>query len=287
MNNIRKTQNLFITILSLITLLVWIAVFTLPDDKLRLITCNVGEGDANLLIFRNTEVLIDGGPGTKVIDCLSRYMPFWDREIEAVVLTHPDRDHMEGLIEVFKRYKVDNYFENSVEVSKQDYKVLKDYVGGSGVRVVRVGNDTKMSIGKIHLDILNGIENNVGEKKVIKDSETNDYSLVLVIKYGRFEALLTGDAPSGILEELSLQGYIPKTINYIKISHHGSKTGLTQALLELIKPQLAIISVGKNNYGHPAPEVLDLLKKNNVRIYRTDLDGDIEVMTDGKDIFLN
>jgi len=242
----------------------------------------VGEGDGVLITYRSSEILIDGGPNAKVIDCLSKHMPFWDREIEAVILTHPDRDHMAGLIDVFKRYRVKNFIENYTQTSKVEYQVLKSLVRGSGARVVTAGEGTGIGMGKIHLDILNGFEDNKLEKTTESDSETNDLSLVTYLKYNKFEAIFTGDAPSGVLEHLYSFGYLPDSVNYIKISHHGSKTGLTRALLELIRPNMAIISVGKNNYGHPAEEILNLLREKRVDIFRTDLDGDIEIISDGE-----
>jgi competence protein ComEC len=276
-----KSWKLFIFILLSLTILSWLAVFSLPDNRLHIVACNVGEGDAILISFRSSQVLIDGGPNAKAIDCLSSYMPFWDRTIEVVILTHPDRDHMAGLIDVFKRYTVKNYVENYTETSKVEYQVLKSLVGGSGARVVTAREGTRIGIGKIYLDILNGYEDNGVEKKVISDSETNDLSLVTLLKYNKFEALLTGDAPSGVLENLYLYGYLPEAVNYIKISHHGSKTGLTRALLELIKPEVAIISVGKNGYGHPADEIVNLLEEKKVGIFRTDLNGNVEIVSDG------
>ena len=97
-----KTSKYLIYLLSLLTLLTWLAVFSLPDDKLHLITCDVGEGDATLITYKSSQLLIDGGPNNKVIDCLSEHVPFWDRTLEVVVLTHPDYDHMKGLGAVFK-----------------------------------------------------------------------------------------------------------------------------------------------------------------------------------------
>lgn len=110
----------------------------------------------------------------------------------------------------------------------------------------------------------------------------NDASVVLWLRYGSFDALLTGDADSRV--EF---GYLGTTladdqVEVLKVPHHGSKTGITEAFLDWLKPQLAVISVGKNNtYGHPAEEILEILRYRDVRILRTDQEGDIEVVSDG------
>lgn len=265
-----RWKYLFIT-LALIIAGLWLAVFTLPDKNLHLIACDVGQGDATLIIYGSTQILVDGGPNNKVLNCLGKYMPFWDREIEAVILTHPDSDHYAGLIEVIKRYKVDNYLYNGLDSSNQSYEVLRKGVGGGGIREVVAKKGTSVRVGKMYLDI-------VSPEEAKKEAESNDNSLVIDLKYGSFEAILSGDAPKEILNKVSVN--IP--LKYIKLSHHGSKTGTDAFTLDNFMPKLAIISVGKNNYGHPNEEVINLLKERSIRMLRTDEKGDIEVESDGK-----
>ncbi|MCX6706233.1 MAG: MBL fold metallo-hydrolase, partial [Candidatus Woesebacteria bacterium] len=125
----RIWKYIFIS-LSLVLSALVLSVFSLPDKNLHIVTCDVGQGDATLLIYGNTQVLIDGGPNNKVLDCLGKYIPFWDRKIEAVILTHPDSDHYAGLIEVIKRYKIDNYLDNGLNSSSLNYEALRKGVGG-------------------------------------------------------------------------------------------------------------------------------------------------------------
>jgi competence protein ComEC len=249
--------------LILAALAVWLAVFVSPDANLHLVACNVGEGDAILITYKNTQILTDGGPNQKVLDCLSRHLPFWDREIEAVILTHPDTDHYRGLIEVEKRYQVDHFFYNGQDISNSDYQVLKNRSGGRQI----------ISAGKIQIDIL--------APESLVEEKTNDNSLVDLVSFGGFKALLTGDMVPAVSERLVVSGSLGK-INYLKVPHHGSKNGLTESLLTAIKPDLAVISVGKNNYGHPAEEILQWLNKFGVKTLRTDEMGDVEVISDGK-----
>ncbi len=253
---------------------VWLAIWAIPDSNLHLIACDVGQGDAILATAGTYQILTDGGPGKKVLDCLGRHMPFWDREIEVVVLTHPQIDHFGGLTEVFKRFKVDTFVTSGSESGTSEFQLLKNAVGGSGARIVYADVGTQISIGKIHLDILH-------PPKGLISSDDNDLSIVSVLKYANFEALLTGDL-SPKATELILQKGLIRPLNYIKVPHHGSRYGLTKSLLEAARPDVAVISLKKNNqYGHPHKETLDLLSQFGVKIYRTEEMGDVEIISDG------
>ena len=113
-------------------------------------------------------------------------------------------------------------------------------------------------------------------------SELNESSVVLRLGFGQFCAYLTGDIPKEILQTL-----INKPCQILKISHHGSKTGTNQEILDLVKPAVAIIQVGKNSFGHPHKEVIDLLTSKGVRVYRNDINGVVEVKSEGKTYKVN
>jgi competence protein ComEC len=268
-------------ILGLLVLVLVGAIFTFPDNKLHLIACSVGEGDAILVVYGKTQILIDGGPNNKTLQCLSSHLPFWDREIELVVLTHPEADHFTGLVEVFRRYKVNNYLANSIENSSQGYQLLKKEVGSSGAKLLFPKVGMKIRIGLIHLDVLWPLGMNEVQGVNEPAENLNNYSIVLNLSLGNFDALLTGDI-SPASEEVILTNSEIKDVEYIKVPHHGSKNGLIEALLTAAKPELAVISVGKNQWGHPHQEIINMLEKANIKTLRTDLDGEIEIETDGK-----
>ena len=262
------------------------------DDKLHLITCDVGQGDAILAVYKGNQILIDGGPDRRVLDCLAKYMPFWDKKIELVILTHPQDDHYGGLIEVFRSYEVGTFVANQVDSSTAGYRVLKNLVEASGVRVVNPTNNTSFRLGLLYLDIVNPSITLASDNKEKTDEgvlgafttkkDLNDYSVVAILSLGEFDALLTGDIGPNLIPEILARGEI-KDVEYIKVPHHGSKNGLTQELLERSKPDVAVISAGKNNrYGHPHQEVVDMLNNSNIKIFGTYDDGDIEVITDGE-----
>lgn len=293
-----------LTFLSLTAALVWLAAFSFPDKNLHLIACDVGEGDAILAIYKKTQVLIDGGPGSKVMECLSKYMPFWDRKIEAIILTHPQSDHLTGLIEVFKSYQVENFLVDPLDTSSQGFGVLKSLVGGSGVKVINPTSGMVLRYDLIQLDILHpskeflaknlqpeNPENNIAIQQFnasypgvlgayTSSLDLNEFSVVTILSFGNFDALLTGDMDNKISNIIAESGV--GRVEYIKIPHHGSKNGLTKNVLDAVKPELAVISVGKNSYGHPNEEILKMLNVRNIKILRTDEMGNVVVESDGK-----
>lgn len=281
---IRLWKYIFIFLLLILSLLT-ISIFQLPDSRLHLIACDVGEGDATLLIYKNIQILVDGGPDKRVLTCLGKYLPFWDRNIELVVLTHPDRDHFTGLIDVFRSYRVVNFLYNPITVSKPEYKVLEKEVGSARPHTISPCLGQRLRLDLIYLDIfnpsncLNGVGGPPEDAKEVSDNKTNQYSIVSLVSFGKFRALLTGDMTPEVSNQLAVNPVIG-LVQYIKIPHHGSKNGLTDNLLKAIEPKIAVISVGKNNYGHPAPEIIKMLNENKVKTFRTDESGSIEVIVD-------
>ncbi len=268
-----KIWKYFLGILVLIAGSVWLAVFSFSDSNLHLIACNVGQGDATLATYQNFQILTDGGPNNKVLGCLSKYMPFWDKKIEAVILTHPQLDHFGGLVEVLKRYQVEKFFVNGSDSGSSGYEALKKEVGGT----INLEKGTVIRVGLISLEVFNPEEPISGEKI----ADINDQAIVSLLKFGNFKAILTSDVSKEKLIEI-VQNNSIGPVNYIKISHHGSKTGTSLELLNLLQPQMAVISVGRNSYGHPNEEVLRLLNDKKINFFRTDENGDIEIISDGK-----
>lgn len=280
-------------ILILVLLLVTIALFQLPDNNLHIIACDVGQGDAILTVYKDIQILTDGGPDNSVLNCLGRHLPFWDRTIELVISTHPDADHSTGLVEVLNRYKVDKILVNPIDSGTQTIKALQKVVGKGGIGVMSLVGGTKLRLGLIYLDMVNPSLSQISSLvEKVEDSPlhffkpidaTNEYSISYVLHYGKFSGLFTGDIGSAtsdrLAEQFALSGV--EGVNYIKIPHHGSKNGLTENLLKSLVPKVAVISVGKNSYGHPTQQVLDMLVKYNVKILRTDEMGDVDFVTDG------
>lgn len=255
-----------------------LAFVSFDNRKFKLIACDVGQGDATLAIYGNIQILTDGGPDTKVLDCLGAYMPYWDNTLELVILTHPDKDHFGGLIDVFQRYEVLNFLKSKATNSSQDYQVLKNIVGGKGINTLYAVDGLNLRLGKIYLDILNPWGLNEG---IIEEKELNNSSVVSVLRFGDFKALLTGDVEIEGINRLAFEGKIPD-VNFLQVPHHGSKNNITSGLLRLSSPEVVVISVGENSYGHPNKEVLDLLKTYNIgKVFITIQDKDVVIESSG------
>lgn len=259
-------------ILLIIAVTVWVAVFSI-DNSLHLIACDVGQGDSILIQKNSTQILIDGGPDKSVLDCLGRHMPFWDRKIEFVILTHPQADHYGGLIDVLKQYKVDQFGEYNTVSSNQGYEVLKNLVGSQGVVTRHLSRGTSISTGMIYLDVVYPNDNT-------SSTNVNNDGVVTLLRYGTFKALFTADVENKVSDSLSSLPEI-ENLNYIKVNHHGSRNGLSQKLLTAVDPEMAVISLGqKNKYGHPHKQILDMLESMKIKVLRTDQMGDIEIIID-------
>ncbi len=260
------------------------------DGKLHLVVCNVGQGDG---IFIRTaggaDILVDGGPDDSILNCLSNHMPFWDHDIELMVLTHPHADHLTGLISVLSRYKVMHYVTENVKNETAAFKRLQAALAVQHLTAKYIFSGDRIDFAdKTQLFTvwptnewmenlkLQDIKNLAQEGSSL---DVNGYCLIQLLSYGNFRALLTGDAGS-VAEDKVAQ--VVGKVDVLKVPHHGSATGMSDYFLSEISPALAIISVGANNrYGHPAKSALDLLNSHNIKTLRTDEDGNIEIISDG------
>ena len=278
MDDFEKKNQLKLINLSLILLLILLilAWFQVPDNNLHLVFCEVGQGDATL-ISKNYQMLVDGGPDSSVLSCLGKNMPFWDRKIEIVVTTHVEADHISGLIDVFDRYKVDNFIWSGFENDTNEFKELKKRIKKEQVNKKIVKNGDEVKFANVAFQVLWPF--NKGDSFV---KDLNESSVVLLGSYGKFSFLLTGDIGEKTEDILRLTNKL-KEIDVLKVGHHGSKFSSSVKFLEFIKPKLAVIEVGKNRFGHQSGEVLERLRGVGARIMRTDLNRAVRVISDGKD----
>jgi competence protein ComEC len=286
----RNWKYIFLTLFLFLSVVI-IAAFQTPDKNLHIIACNVGQGDAILVTYGTTQILTDGGPDTSILNCLGKYMPFWDRNIELVILTHPDADHSTGIVSVLKNYNVGEILINPADPGTEVYRALEKEVGSQDIPAIYPVEGMKLRVGLIYLDILEPtaellnkltVENSSSKLAKYKISgETNLYSIVYKLSFKNFTGLFPGDIPPEVGDQLAVQ-QASSHVEYIKVPHHGSTNGLTENLLKAVMPNLAVISVGKNSWGFPKQVILEMLSKYNVKVLRTDQLGDIEVVTDGK-----
>lgn len=250
----------------------------LNDARLHIIICDVGQGDG---IFIRTpdkvDIVVDAGPDTKILGCLSKHMPFWDRTIDAAILTHPHLDHYGGFRSVFKRYTVRSFYTENLSKDTKEGKTLK-----ADLAVERLS--AKFLVDSAGFKNKDGVVlKTLSPSRNMYQNTSNDInqdSVVLLLTYGNFEILLTGDAESEVLDTLA--GRVGD-IDVLKVPHHGSAKGMTQEMLRFLKPELAVASVGKTNrYGHPSKKALETLAAEGIKTMRTDQDGEVEIVSDGK-----
>lgn len=277
---------------------------TIPDGKLHVVFCNVGQGDAAYIRFPDgRDMVVDGGPDDKILGCLGRHMPFWDRSIDIVLMTHPQKDHMQGLIAVLERYGVSYFIRSDVDNTTEGYQKLLDVLKQKKVAVKFATAGERITIGSATVSMIWPSEEQIAQGKVglatraspatqggdtndgkilgVTSGELNDYSLVFDLQYGTFDVLFTGDADNHVNKNF-VGNQALDVLEVLKVPHHGSKTGMTEAFLDWVRPELAVISVGKNSYGHPHEATLATLATRGIKIMRTDKEGDVEVVSDGR-----
>ncbi len=270
----------FLVGLGLLAIFFYGQLFKLPDGRLHVRFLDVGQGDAILVTTdKNQKILIDGGPGSRLAKPLSRYFSFNDSVIDLVVLTHPHADHLGGILYVLNKFKVKNLVFQANDYDTRgfaNFLKLAEKQRLQGAKVLAVQNGDVLSLGPVRLKVF------WPPQKDYFVSKTNNQSIVLLLSYGDFDVFLPGEQEIDEAKKMISQVTLTP-VEVLKVSHHGSKNGLDDNLLNLLKPDLAVISVGKgNSYGHPHSEPLELLSKYTINVLRTDLNGTIDVMSDGQ-----
>lgn len=285
--NQKPINKLVIWFLLLLTVAVTIglAVFQFSDKNLHIYFLDVGQGDSIYVRkMNNFDLLIDGGPDNRVISELGAVMPFWDRRIDYVILTHPHADHVTGLIEVMKRYEIGQVLGTDAVHTTNEYleflKVIEDKK--IPYRLVRSGDKFELTE-DIKLDIL-WPEYSFSEREV---NNLNNTSVVAKLSYNNFSVLFTGDIEEEVQKNLvtnirSDQFSNPFKSAVLKVPHHGSKDGSYEPFIKLVNPELAVIQSGKGNqFGHPSQSTLEKYQQLGSQIFRTDQNGRVEIISDG------
>lgn len=241
---------------------------------------DVGQGDS---IFIETpdhhQILIDGGVDNTVLARLGTLMRPGDTTIDLVIATHPDADHIGGLVDVLRHYNVATFMSPDYESETAIYKELIQTVHD------RVPNYEFGFIGD-RVDAGDGVTLDLLAPYNLETKESNEVSIVTKLTYGNFSVMLTGDAPI-IIEQQLVRWYGNQLdSDILKAGHHGSKTSTSSSWVAAVDPDVGIISAGKNNrYGHPHQQVIDILEKAHVQILRTSDEGTIIFESDGTNVW--
>jgi len=252
------------------------------EKNLKIIFLDVGQGDAILIKTpEKKNILIDGGPDKSIIYKLDQQLPFYERKIDCMILTHSDPDHLNGLVEVLKRYQVEQVFYNGVDDMDSTYLEFLKEIEEKKIKKEIVWLGKFIELDGLKLEILFPFENLSGQSF----KNDNEASMVFKLTLGQVKILLTGDATKKVEEQL-IKSNLDLKADLLKVAHHGARDATSLEFLENVKPTYAVISVGKNRFGHPSLRVLRNLEKIKTQILRTDKLGDIIFETDGKELKL-
>ncbi|MDD5145793.1 MAG: MBL fold metallo-hydrolase [Candidatus Pacebacteria bacterium] len=280
----KKVILIFLGILAMLNILAWIAVLDLSGQKFLEVTFfDVGQGDSSFIETPNGfQILIDGGPSSKVLEKLGKKMPFWDRSIDLIISSHPDPDHLLGLIDVSKNYKVGAVVTNGTVSSRPEFLEFKNLLEKNKVPLIVLKKNNQILIGEnLYFKILAPLEDFEGREV----ADFNSSSIVAKMGYYKSAFLFMGDTPKSVEEDLVLEDGALLDSDVLKVAHHGSKTAKSEIFYETVSPKFAIIQVGLNNqYGHPHQEVLEALAKYGIYTMRTDQEGDIKIISDGENL---
>ncbi len=281
----RLPKKWVIPSLLVVAILVWLTAATMPDDNLHISFLDVGQGDAILIQRGSQQILVDGGPSPQAIGLgLGKKMPFWDRTIDLVVLTHPHADHFTGLVEVLNRYKVGQVLYSGLEYESSLYEEWLSLIKEKNIKSTPAQAGQRIEFGEVIIEVLNP------QIPPLTDAEPDidNNGVVLRVEMGEVSFLLTADIMwEAEFELITSRASLTSTV--LKVAHHGSDTSTTSEFLAVVNSQLAVISVGAGNpFGHPNDELVDRLTKKlgQKNIYRTDEHGTIEFITNGERLWV-
>ena len=247
------------------------------DSRLRVTFLDIGQGDAILIQTPDgVDVLIDGGPDAGVLHELRAALGAFDTTIDMVVGTHPDKDHIGGLVPVLEQYTVGHILTTE---NRGETMVASEYqealtAEGAMVTYARAGQVYAL-----------GASTTLTVYAPARDPsmlESNTASIVVKLTYGHIDFMLTGDAPQSIEDALVVTYGTALASEVLKLGHHGSKTSSSDLFLDTVQPQYAVVSAGAgNSYGHPHGEVLERVASVGARLFNTATDGRITFVTDG------
>ena len=245
--------------------------FIITSKLMAIVFFDVGQGDASLIQGGMMQIVVDGGPDSSVMADLSEAMPIYDRTIELVIISHPHADHITGVIDILRRYRVKQILmppvDNEQTTDSPEYNEFMAVVKENNipVKIARTGQTLRLgSYGSGEI---------IWPESGFHGTDLNDYSIYLKMFIGGVCVLYTGDGGVSVQERLMNE---IEECQILKVPHHGSVSGLGEEFLKQLNPQYAIISVGENSYGQPNADAIGLLSKYAHQIYRTDEKGTIE-----------
>lgn len=260
----------------LVALAIWFLAYSMVgadrQNGAGVVFFDVGQGDSALInLPQSKQILIDTGDRKEVLEKIEKNMPAFDRKIEYLVLSHADSDHIGMALLIMQSFSVDQVVVGPSRSDSKTYQKIEEYIKENNILQKQVGAGDKIcAIENACMEFLSP----VGDKET---GSTNEMSLVFRFDFGENELMFTGDAENGVQNKIAQktdQGFLES--DYLKVAHHGSRDSVDNQFLDEVKPAVAVISVGKNGYGHPTEEAIRKLEEKNIKILRTDQVGDIK-----------
>lgn len=265
-----KFLKIYLFIIILANIFVWFSFFNyLSIFSSRVAFLSVGQGDAELIINKSGNILIDAGPDASILTALGENLPLFDRTIDLFILTNQDKDHYAGFLKLIEHYQVRAVMLFKPLAVSQIFSQFLSALEKLKVPVLLAASGATVELTpQEKISVLYPFKNFTSKK-------TNDFSVILDFSSFDWRFLFTSDADSNLEKRLMLFQNL-KPYQVLKVAHHGSPTASSLNFLKLIQPLYAVIEVGKNNYGHPSEDVINRLNSLKSQIFRTDLDGNIK-----------
>jgi competence protein ComEC len=250
---------------------------TSVNRNLKIHYIDVGQGDCELVQLNNENLLIDSGSSQYNNALISYLKKFGIEKIDYVIATHPHEDHIGNMAAIINSFEINNFYAPKITSSMKSFEEMIEALKNNNLKIIPAKTGKNFSLGK------------TAKCEIIAPNSTtydniNDYSVILKLTYGDTKFLFTGDAEE-VSEKEVIYNNFDINCDVLKVGHHGSSSSSSTEFLKKITPKVAIISCGKNNnFGHPHKETLNNFKKFNCKIYRTDIEGTIILMSDGKTI---
>lgn len=249
-----------------------------PNGNIEISYLDVGQGDSAYIRVNDFDILIDSGPRSDSDKLMKQLEEKNIDDFEIVIATHPHEDHIGGMTKVFEKYEVENFYMPKISHNTKTFENMIKAVSNEGIKAKVIKEGTSIELGEgARIDVYSPMHESY--------DNLNDYSPIMKLTYGNNKFIFTGDAEVESEKEV-LEKYADKLKgDVIKFGHHGSSTSSSSAFVEAISPKYGIISCGvDNSYGHPHRETLSLIKEEGIKAYRTDLQGQITLTSDGNNI---
>jgi len=271
-----RYRSILMVLVIIVTVVWYVVSVNIPHN--RIVFINVGQGDAAFIeTVDGFQILIDTGFDSRAVSALASILPPWDKSIDLVILTHLHADHVGGLRDISNGYKITKVLVNVQNYDSSIVAELKEVLSRDSIGSVEefVAGESIIIPSGVTLNAIWPKSSYITSREVSTD-DINDTSIVVVLDMFGVKTLFSGDLELGREEFAHLLNIIGD-IDILKVPHHGSAFSVSNRSLDWLQPEVAIVSVGENSYGHPHSDALGLMQRYGVNVYRTDVYGNVTI----------